>query len=342
MDEDGWSKGRDLIGEYLDGIDAEISAKLQRFATPLETTLTQEFLACLDPRERDRERPDGPYASLCRLLAQSRAVADLDALDDAGPLRSRITAIEHPAGYEGYVSHADIGLVIEHAETAGMPTLPRSAYVLQAKKLYPGRGSHGPVFEGHCSFGALGDEQLFAMRKLQEEIEDGAVKYLYYMPRRSVFQPSSSPPNRIKPATAARIGQGMPIDGPEDGIWIGELSRDTVAKTAIQVHRLNGKGTSPFRTFILDHMSRAGMFGTSGQSDPQLLAKRAAFSFGGSGPLAYGIATGEASIVEQVVERLRKKSVASPVLPATTMRLTIPRIPSPRPPPPVTRFGSGI
>ena len=202
MDTWEWAEGRRLIGVYLDQIDREISVRFQRTAPPLETTLTQEFLACLDPEASARERLGNPYQTLRDELARSLTDAGLAAPEGAEPWAAEITTIPHPSGYEAFVSHADMGLVIDYSASAGRPTPQPTAFLLQAKKLYPDRDKHHRlVFHGRCRFSGFSDPQHAAILRLQEELEKGALRYLYYMPRRSSFEWLE-----LLPTAASRLG----------------------------------------------------------------------------------------------------------------------------------------
>lgn len=342
MNGDGWSEGRRLIDEYLDRIDSEISVRLQRVATPMETTLTEEFLACLDPDARDRECPGNPYEGLCAALSASLAKADLVAPSDFKPWNAEITTTPHSSKYEGYVSHADMGLVIQYPVRVDSPSRRPSTYLLQAKKLYPVRGTSGaPIFHRRCRFAALGTVQRDAMRNLEEKLGKGSYRYLYYMPRLPVFERSEPSARRSAADRAAREGVRVASELPHDGIWIGGINTEVAAAMAMDVHGRHLKGISPFRTFILDHMQRAGVFGAPGLPDPLLVDRVATSSFGGGNKLAYAIAMGEADAWDQVVELLERASLKAPVLPSRTMKLIVPSppIPKPSPPTPGGRFG---
>lgn len=342
MNEDGWSEGRRLIDEYLDRIDREISVRLQRIATPMETTLTDEFLACLDPAARDRECPGSPHESLCVALAASLKKADFVAPSNFKPWNAEITTISHSSKYEGYVSHADIGLVIQYPASVGNPSRQPSTYLLQAKKLYPAKAQGGaPIFHGRSRFAALGTVQRNAMRDLEGKLGKGSYRYLYYMPRLPVFERSGPSARRSAADRAAREGFRVSTNLPHDGIWIGGIDTEVAASMAMDVHSRHLKGISPFRTFILDHMQRAGVFGVHDLPDPLLVDRVAASSFGSGNKLAYAVAMGEAEAWDQVVEHLDRASLKAPVLPARTMRLIVPTPPIPKPSPstPGPRFG---
>lgn len=343
MDGDGWSEGRRLIDEYLDRIDRDISVRLQRVATPMETTLTEEFLACLDPGARDRECPGSPHETLCAALAASLKEADFVSPSDIKPWNAEITTIPHSSKYEGYISHADMGLVIQYPASVGSPSRRPSTYLLQAKKLYPAKSQSGaPIFHSRSRFAALGTVQREAMRDLERKLGKGSYRYLYYMPRLPVFEGSEPSARRPAADRAAREGVRVSVELPHDGIWIGGIDTEVAAAMAMDVHGRHLKGISPFRTFILDHMQRAGVFGAHGLPDPFLVDRVATSSFGGGNKLAYAIATGEAEAWDQVVEHLERASLKAPVLPARTMKLIVPRPPTPKPSPPTTRSRFGM
>lgn len=167
------------IGRYLDGIDLAVTSKMTRKYPPDETALTGHLCALMDweTQRRERELAFGIDA-LNQTLEQDQGGLDLEV---------QIDTVPHSSAYENRVSQADFGLVLEYRNKV-LPHLNWStAYLVQAKRIYP---LADQVYGMASRFRAKDADQHERIEALTEILGPRALLYALYTPPLSLLSPS--------------------------------------------------------------------------------------------------------------------------------------------------------
>lgn len=321
---------------YFDGIDLALSKRLLRPVPASEPTLTEELCALLDAGSQRREKT---------------LAFDIDALTAAltangHPIdvQFRIDVHQHPTWMEAYVSQADFALVLKCKNTA-LPGLSwYSAYLMQAKRLFPvSSGS----YELSSKFGSADAKQHHRLRQLAKILGENALKYCLYCPPTSGYSPHALGSIRVFHAANLSnqifdFAEGLALHGElarsggiETGIWISGTANN--ATDADDLHRRAFDSAHPLTWFLLHHLAETARapavpgrqyrspapYGSPGWKaresapSPEIDRVRA-------------IACGDSNAIQSLIDELglqaRKADLdpaARKILPATTMTIEI-------------------
>ena len=160
-----------LLVRYFNGIDIAVSKRLLRSVPPSEPTLTEEFCALMDVDNQRRESSlEFDIDSLNAALCEHGDLIDAD---------FRIETHQHTGRMEAYVSQSDFALVIDFEHTV-LPDLSwGTAYLMQAKRLFPLKDD---TYGVTSAFASADKEQHLRMQALSDILGDDAMKYCLYCP----------------------------------------------------------------------------------------------------------------------------------------------------------------
>lgn len=240
---------------YFDGIDAAVSKRLSRRNPPTETTLTEEFCALMDADSQRRE-------NLLKFDADALQTA-LSLPRDMLGVDFTIATHQHGQKLEAFVSQADFGLILDYRNTV-LPNLNwKTAYLMQAKRLFPDTGGGYSVAS---KFSSTSVDQQSRMRDIAKILGERAIQYWLYMPQTTDYDVNSTSAirnlhsrnlmdNIYDYAVGLALHEALQQSGGVDaGMWIANL--ESTCKNAADVHKGAFNSTIPFTWFILEHFGR--------------------------------------------------------------------------------------
>ena len=310
-----------LLVRYFNGIDIAISERLLRSVPPSETTLTEEFCALMDMDNQRRENPlEFDIYSLNEALCEHGGLVDADI---------RIEAHQHAQWMEAYVSQSDFALVIDFEHTVRRDLSWETAYLMQAKRLFPLKDN---TYGVTSAFTSADKEQHLRMQALSDILGDDAMKYCLYCPPTYGYEPRSAAVVRAHHAKNLwsyiydfSLGLAMHDEirqsgGVQTGMWIVDAA--TVPRYADDLHSTAFKRSFPLTWFLLGHFDQEHRYGMVGHEGPRR-------SLGQNGRVR-AIARGDSKEIGNLIKDLgddAREASLSPenrkVLPATTVTIRL-------------------
>jgi hypothetical protein len=318
-----------LFVRYFDGIDEQIARRLLRRVPPGEATLTDEFCSLMDIDNQRRE---------------SLLDYDADDLNEAlfglgGDLHFdlQIDTHQYTQAYEGYVSQADFGLVLQYNNHLFPERDWRVAYLMQAKRLMPAAGG---TYDMSSSFASLNAAQQTRLARLSDVLGPNALRYFLYCPPTAGYEAQIQTLVRALHtsnlatliydyAVGLALHEHVALNGGiSNGLWVTDITRPP--SNAQTLHARAFSSARPLTWFFLQHFDRARRF-TFDYDEPDLddpaepdQERR-----------AYGIATGDETVIAEVLGELEKSDPRDgrrpetfKVLPANTVTIGVSSGPS--------------
>jgi hypothetical protein len=310
-----------LLIRYFDGIDLAISKRLLRRVPPSEPTLTEEFCALMDAHSQRRER--SLEFDIDSLNAALGANGDLIEVDFS------IETHQHAKWMEAYVSQADFALVLEFENMVLRDRSWHSAYLMQAKRLFPlPTESYGLA----STFTSTDRDQQRRIRTLASILSDNAIRYCLYCPPTSGYEPNSAA--AVRTLHSANLEEhifdyslGLALHdeikrsgGVEAGMWI--VSTQAEPRTAADLHAGAFERAHPLTWFLLQHFGERSRFGGIWKArrsslSPQIDRVRA---------IARGDTAAIRALIDELGDDARKADLAPEtrkVLPAATVTIRL-------------------
>lgn len=304
---------------YFDGIDLAVSQRLLRRVPPSEPTLTEEFCALMDAATQRREQSlEFDIDALSAALGAHGDLIDVD---------FTIQVHQHPQWMEAHVSQSDFALVLECENMVLRERSWHTAYLMQAKRLFPEpSGCYGIA----SNFASTDREQEKRIRALANILGESAIQYCLYCPPTSGYEPKAGA--AIRALHAANLEDhifdyalGLALydaikqsGGTESGMWVV----DTQAKphSAVSLHASAFDRAHPLTWFVLQHFSTRARFGngwrTTPNHDPSAVDRVRAIASGDPAAIR--------ALINDLGDEARKADLAPEaykVLPATTVTI---------------------
>ncbi|MGU3421816.1 hypothetical protein [Methylobacterium sp. D54C] len=322
-----------LFLAFFSRIDRSVSVRMLRRVPAFETTLTDELLALLDGEALTREH--GGLASAMRRRI-NRLAASVPQEEDGLELPKwdlDMRAFDHGRGFEGRVSKADFGLLIEFG-AKGHANYRRCIYLFQAKRLAPFTSRVRSSRFGHDSqFNSVSEHQHHRMLQIEADLKLDLYRYLYYMPPRLSVDPewtkSAADGTRCTRVEGGGLWAGRVLEAPDvDPRWIyGAYLSETL----------------PLAALLAAHVAEAiGEVGCAAALGGNALAH----SLGSADlppteDLALALVSGDMQAVGAICAQLGLTPSGYPLVPNTVLKIRLPSPPEPRLVP-VPSYGGAI
>ena len=310
-----------LLIRYFNGIDIEISERLLRSVPPSEPTLTEEFCALMGVDNQRRENSlEFDIDSLNAALCEHGDLIDANI---------RIKTHQHDRWLEAYVSQSDFALVIDFEHMMHRDLSLETAYLMQAKRLFPLKDD---TYGVTSAFASVDKEQHLRMQALSDILGDDAMKYCLYCPPTYGYEPRSAAAVRALHAknlwsNIYDFSLGLALHdeirqsgGVQTGMWIVDAA--TKPRNAADLHSKAFKRSLPLTWFLLDHFKQEHHYETVGHDGPRRSP--------GQNERVRAIARGDPREIRRLINDLgdyARKAGLSPenrrVLPATTVTIRL-------------------
>ena len=295
-----------LLVRYFDGVDAYVSSQFARPNLPEENQLSNEFSTAVHVEgEKSFARLEFGQGEL------RQAFADLQ---DGHNIDVSFQAVQHSKEFENQVSQSDIGLVIKYENVFDRHCF-ESGYLLQAKRLFPGKEG---LFDAKSRFKSVDAKQHGRLQGVRNVL-GGAVAYLLYCP--SIYKFDTTTEMQIRSMHVKNTSRdifdftyGLALFNAlssgrgsfQQGIWVTDVS--TKPSGLLSVHQHAFQQSFPLSWWV------AALFSSSRRRDfswPQV---------GSGSELAVKIATGDSNAVSDFLQ-----SLAALELPSAEEHKPLPR-----------------
>jgi hypothetical protein len=244
-----------LLLRHFDSIDAGLSRRLLRKRPWPEEALTALLCDLLDGDTQGEEALSYPLPQL---------LADLSSTDEPLGFRARIETHQYPSSVERYVTQSDLGFVVSYQDQFEPQNSFSSAWLLQAKRLFPSRSAHDGLYDLRSAFSSRDAEQEQRMRSLRDWAGFDFIRYLLYCPRPNALsqrvrealshhRATALAGNIFDYALGLQLREDVLSANPTTaaGIFIAPL--DNCPKNLAEVHRSLFGASIPFAWFLLHH-----------------------------------------------------------------------------------------
>ena len=310
-----------LLVRYFNGIDIAVSKRLLRSVPPSEPTLTEEFCALMDVRNQRRESSlEFDIDSLNAALCEHGDLIDADI---------RIETHQHAREMEAFVSQSDFALVINFEHMVRRDLSWETAYLMQAKRLFPLKDN---TYGVTSTFTSADKEQHLRMQALSDILGDDAMKYCLYCPPTYGYEPRSAAAVRALHAEnlwsniydfslgLALYDEIRQSGGVQTGMWIADAA--TEPRNAADLHSKAFKRSLPLTWFLLNHFKQEHHYGMAGHEGPRRSQDQ--------NKRVRAIARGDSQDIQNLINDLgddARKAGLSPenlkVLPASTVTIRL-------------------
>lgn len=312
---------------YFDGIDLAIANRLLRRVPPSEPTLTEEFCAIMDSQSQRREGLlSFDIEALCTALSAHGDLIDV---------HFQVDTHQHASWMEAYVSQSDFALVLDYQNTVFPDYNWHSAYLMQAKRLFP-----DPMtgeYKVTSTFKSSDRLQQKRIRTLARLLGEHAMKFCLYCPPTSGYEERSAGAIRAL-HTMNLSGQifdfalGLALrdaiqksGGIESGMWITDTQNEP--SNAAELHKRAFRSAHPLTWFLLLHFDEQPSIPLGMRS---FLWKSRPSSPSAEIDRVRRIARGENEAIRTLVEELGEKARKADldpevrkILPATSVTIRI-------------------
>ncbi len=310
-----------LLIQYFDGIDLAVSNRLLRRVPPIEPTLTEEFCALMDADSQRREN-----LLAFGIDALNKALGEHGEIVEA---ELKIETHQHATWMEAYVSQSDFALVLEFENTVLPKRSWHTAYLMQAKRLFPERSG---VYGVGSAFTSTEPEQQRRIRTLAAILGESAIRYCLYCPPTSGYEPRAR--SAIRTLHVANLeadffdfALGLALHdelkrsgGIEAGMWITDTTEEP--RMAMDVHAQAFESALPLTWFILQHFGDGRTFRSgwkASRSAPSHQVERAR-------AIAEGDSDAIRALIAELGDEARKPGIDPEkiaVLPARTVTIRV-------------------
>ncbi len=313
-----------LVIRHFDAIDRAVAKPLMYKKPWHEPALTSRLCALLDEETQQEYNINYSTPELNHDLAE---------MDGLLSFSLTLDTHEYGAHFEGWVTQADLGLLIKFEDELIPSDSWTVPWLLQAKRLYPSR--QNPIaYDESCKFTAVDKDQRDRMKELQKIIGVDFIRYLLYCPRPSLLDTTTA--LKLTHLRNRNLGENI-FD-----FTLGLLLREELSKkdsslaaglfvtSSIEVpsnlgniHERMLHSCFPFSWFLASHLIRDRSFGISPSMRDQRLGGPGGDPRNERTEWAEGIVTGNPEVVECLIHKLGKNMKPFPVLPPHTLTVSV-------------------
>lgn len=326
-------KAIQLIIKHFDSIDEAVARRLTRRRPWGEPALTSLLCDLLDSKTQEEEKLRYSLVELNR---------DLMEMDGLLSISFTIDTHEYDSKMERWVTQADLGLIIKFEDEIIPSDSWTTAWLLQAKRLYPSKKN--PIEYSEVSrFPAKDNYQHDRMKKLEEIIGLSFICYILYCPRPAMLDDATS----IKLTHLRNRQSAEHIFDFTLGLQLHEelSSRNSSLSAGVfvttssnmpanlgHVHAGLLRDCFPFSWFIASHFINQGLrFETINRRYLERNIERRPRKGLGPEPKdnngyewAEGIVSGDEKAIERLLELLNESDISQfPILPPHTLTIKI-------------------
>ena len=243
-----------LLLRHFDALDEVIAHRLTRKRPWQEEALTGLLCDLLDAETQADEKVAYTLRQLHDDLAKS---------DEPVGIRLKIDSHQYPKHLERWVTQADFGFIISFQDQFDNSHSTSSAWLMQAKRVFPNRtGAYGP----ESKFESADAAQDARMKLLRDWAQEDFIRYFLYCPRpKDLPQPVREVLNQARTNALSgdifdytlglELRDDMLSASPTIAAGLFVASLDNAPKTLRDTHAGLFNSTTPFSWFILQHMA---------------------------------------------------------------------------------------
>jgi hypothetical protein len=244
-----------LLLRHFDAIDQVVAKRLTRKRPWAEEALTSLLCDLLDSETQAEENVSYTLRQLHDDLART---------DEPVRIRLRIDSHQYPKHLERWVTQADFGLIVKYEDHFEPRSSATSAWLLQAKRVFP---SPNGSYESISRFASTDAAQDTRMKALRDWASEDFIRYFFYCPRPKELQQHVRE-ELTHSRTHALSGElfdftlglelrdDMLSDSPTIAAGLFVASLDHTPKTLAETHAALFSRTFPFAWFIVQHLAK--------------------------------------------------------------------------------------
>jgi hypothetical protein len=175
----------------------------------------------------------------------------------------KIDSHQYPKHLERWVTQADFGLIITYQDQFERNHSTSSAWLMQAKRVFPSRTGE---YEANSKFASTDAAQDLRMKTLRDWAGEEFIRYFLYCPRpKDLQQPVREALNQARTNALSgdifdyTLGLELRDDllsaSPTIAAGLFVASLDDVPKTLLETHSSLFSRSTPFSWFIIQHMA---------------------------------------------------------------------------------------
>lgn len=243
-----------LLLRHFDALDEVIARRLTRKRPWQEEALTGLFCDLLDTETQVEENVSYTLRQLHEDLAKS---------DEPVGIRLKIDSHQYPKHLERWVTQADFGFVITYQDQFDQSHSSSSAWLMQAKRVFPAKGG---TYETGSTFASTDAAQDVRMKALRDWAEEDFIRYFLYCPRpKELAQHVREALNQARTNALSgdifdytlglELRDDMLSASPTIAAGLFVAALDNTPKTLLETHSGLFTRTTPFSWFIVQHMA---------------------------------------------------------------------------------------
>ncbi len=243
-----------LLLRHFDALDEVVARRLARKRPWQEEALTGLLCDLLDAETQIEEKVTYTLSQLHEDLSNS---------DEPVGIRLKIDSHQYPKHLERWVTQADFGLIITYQDQFERNHSTSSAWLMQAKRVFPSRTGE---YEANSKFASTDAAQDLRMKTLRDWAGEEFIRYFLYCPRpKDLQQPVREALNQARTNALSgdifdyTLGLELRDDllsaSPTIAAGLFVASLDDVPKTLLETHSSLFSRSTPFSWFIIQHMA---------------------------------------------------------------------------------------
>ena len=244
-----------LLLRHFDALDEVVARRLTRKRPWQEEALTGLLCDLLDAETQIEEKVTYTLSQLHEDLANS---------DEPVGIRLKIESHQYPKHLERWVTQADFGLIITYQDQFERSHSTSSAWLMQAKRVFPSRDGG---YETSSKFASTDASQDLRMKTLRDWAGEEFIRYFLYCPRpKDLQRPVREALNQARTTALSEdifdytLGLELRDDllsaSPTIAAGLFVASLDGVPKTLLETHSSLFSRSTPFSWFIIQHMAK--------------------------------------------------------------------------------------
>lgn len=243
-----------LLLRHFDALDEAIARRLTRKRPWQEEALTGLLCDLLDTETQIEENVSYTLRQLHEDLAGS---------DEPVGIRLKIDSHQYPKHLERWVTQADFGFIITYQDQFDRSHSTSSAWLMQAKRVFPSRSG---AYESDSKYASSDAAQDARMKALRDWASEDFIRYFLYCPRpRDLQQSVREALNQARTNALSgdifdytlglELRDDMLSASPTIAAGLFVAALDGTPTTLLETHASLFTRSTPFSWFIVQHMA---------------------------------------------------------------------------------------